>query len=110
MKNSATITKKYVAQAKPTKKHMAGFPKLNQIQIQQEYVDTVTAAYERWKHRKGIKNVAEGVGGHYSRTLWKAQQRAIKMLMGWGYNYSMALFFVNEAHDIVLLERASESD
>lgn len=108
MKNSAAIIHKYVNLARPTKSLRAQLPKLNQIQIQQEYVDTVTAAYERWKHRKGVKNVADGIGGHYARTRYKAHKKAIKQLMAWGYNYGMALFFVGEAHDIVLLERSAD--
>lgn len=82
--------------------------KLNPIQIQQEYIDTVQSAYLRWGHRKGIKNIADGVGGHYGRTVRKASEKAISALMSWGYNESMATFLIHEAHDVVLLERSAE--
>lgn len=82
-------------------------PSRNPIQIQQDYVDEVTAAYERWKHRPGIKHIADGVGGHYPRIVRGAAARAIRLLQAWGYNYGMAQMLVNDAHDIAILERAS---
>jgi hypothetical protein len=79
-------------------------PKRNPIQIQQDLVDTIMSAHARWSHRKGIKNLSDGIGGHYGRIVRSARASAIRKLLRWGYTYSVAEMLISDAHDIAMLE------
>lgn len=72
------------------------------IQIQQEYMDTVSAGMDRWSHRRD--------GGHAGRIRSGAYRRAFKALMAWGYTEEQARQCIQDAHDMMLLERAGVDD
>lgn len=73
----------------------------NLIEIQQEYMDTVSAGLDRWAHRKD--------GGHASRIRVGAARKALKALLKWGFTEAQARAAIQQAHDIMKLERASVS-
>ncbi len=74
----------------------------NLIQIQQEYIDTVSLGMDRWSHRKD--------GGHISRIKRGARHNAEKALAKLGFSKEMVDYQIKQAHDVMLLERASVDD
>ena len=74
----------------------------NMIDIQQEYIDTVNAGMDRWSHRR--------CGGHSSRIRRGAYHKAYKALTRWGHTDEQAKQIIQDAHDMMLLERAAVDD
>lgn len=74
----------------------------NLIEIQQEYMDTVSGGMDRWSHRRD--------GGHSGRIRGGAFKRAHKALTKWGFTDKQARQVIQDAHDQMLLERAAVDD
>ena len=71
----------------------------NMIDIQQEYIDTVSAGMDRWSHRRR--------GGHSYRIRRGAYRKAYQALVRWGHTDEQAKQIIRDAHDVLLLERAA---
>lgn len=69
------------------------------IQIQQEYMDTVSSGMDHWSHRRD--------GGHSDRIRHGAFRKAHKSLMKLGFTERQASMMIRDAHDVMLLERAA---
>lgn len=61
-------------------------------QIQEEYIETVNAARERWNHRKD--------GGHSGRTRSAAYRRAAKQLRKWEFNDVQIRQIIRDAQEV----------
>lgn len=72
------------------------------IQIQQEYMDTVSAGIDRWSHRRD--------GGHSGRIRAGAWRRAHKALTALGFNDAQARDQIKQTHEVMELERACIDD
>ena len=72
------------------------------IQIQQDYMDTVSAGRDRWMHRRD--------GGHSGRIQHGARRKAMRRLTAMGFTEPQARQIVQDAHDMMLLERAGVDD
>lgn len=84
---------------------------INLIKIQDDYVATVEAAYSRWSHRRGEFWEIDRIGGHYSRIVGAARQKAIQTLVNKaGFTLEQAKAAVTQAHDVALLERNAEEE
>lgn len=74
----------------------------NLIQIQQEYMDTVSGGMDRWAHRRD--------GGHSHRIRGGAWRKAMKALLAWGYTEQQARQIIRDAHDVMTLERDAKEE
>lgn len=81
----------------------------NLIQIQQDYIDTVSAGIDRWQHRQ-LRYRGSLDAGHAGRIRSGAFRRAMKALLAWGYTDKQARQVIRDAHDVMLLERAAVDD
>jgi hypothetical protein len=70
------------------------------IQIQQEYMDMVSASMDRWMHRRD--------GGHSGRARRGAFRRAYASLIKLGWDDRQARLAIKDAHDMMMLERNSD--
>jgi hypothetical protein len=80
------------------------------ISIQQQYIDTVNAGLARWAHRKGIRGVAAGVGGHAARIVHGAHRKAVAELARLGYSEQMIAQAMRDAKDMAELERLAAAE
>ena len=72
------------------------------MQIQQEYMETVSAGMDRWSHRRD--------GGHSGRIRGGAFRKAYKSLARFGFTDKQARQIIQDAHDVMMLERAAVDD
>jgi len=72
------------------------------IQVQQEYMDTVSAGIDRWSHRRD--------GGHSGRIRTGAFRKAHKALMRFGFTDTQSRQIIRDAHDVMMLDRAGVDD
>lgn len=72
------------------------------IQIQDEYAETVSLGMDRWSHRRD--------GGHVSRIRRGAARKARKALLKFGFTDAQATQMIQDAHDVMKLERAGVDD
>lgn len=74
----------------------------NFIQVQEEYAETVSLGMDRWSHRRD--------GGHLSRIRRGAARKARKAFLKFGFTDAQATQAIQDAHDVMMLERAAVDD
>lgn len=78
-------------------------PTLNLIQIQERYIERVTAAFSRWNHRP--KPPWAQAGGHYGRVHRAARRAALRALLAWGFTEEQAKLTIQQADEMAELAR-----
>lgn len=77
----------------------------NMIAIQDEYIETINIAHDRWSHRKGI---CGRPGGHYDRICRGAYRKAMKSMMALAFTEEQARQIIRDAEQTAELERNAE--
>lgn len=77
-------------------------PRRTMTVIQQEWIDTVFAARQRWSHRPE--------GGQSHRTIRAATKRFRREMAAWGYNAQWIEGRLEEARDMLALEENATAE
>jgi hypothetical protein len=75
------------------------------IAIQDEYIETINIAHDRWSHRKGLNGRP---GGHYDRIRRGAHHKAMAALMALTFTKEQSSQILRDAEQVADLERNSE--
>ncbi len=81
--------------------HLKESPK-SLVAIQEEYMETVSLGMDRWSHRRD--------GGHINRIQRGARKTAEKKLKKWGFCDEDVEQIIQQAKDMLALERAAVDD
>ena len=74
------------------------------IGVQQDYIDTVNSAVDRWAHRP--KPAYQLAGGHAHRTIWRAHQTLEAELVKLGVTDKAQIRqIIKDAADVAEMER-----